>query len=167
MAKKIATMPMGESGRRLRDNSKLLGQLRAHHPSLKYVVDGRENVPIIVTARDVGKADRKNRGSCAISVAALRTQQVDNAIISSSRCYLVSNDVAYRYLLGNDSVRELTSFDRGASFTPGTYVMKAPAVSNQLGVGRPDHKATSSGKGGEIKRRVAINDIRAPLWDVT
>lgn len=149
----------------VRDNSKLLSQLRLHHPSLKHVVDGRENVPVTVTARDVGKSDRKNPSSCAISVAAQRTQKVDNVIISRTRCYLVVNDVAYRYLLGNDSVRELTSFDRGASFTPGTYVMKAPAVSRRLGVRRLEHKPTSPGKGGEIKRRVAINDIRAPLGD--
>ena len=150
-----------------RDNSKLLSQLRLHHPSLKNVVDGREHVPVIVTARDVGKADRKNPSSCAISVAARRTLKVDVVIISRARCYLVVNDVAYRYFLGNDAVRELTSFDRMASFTPGTYVMKAPAASSRLGARRLDHKPTSPGQGGEIKRRVAINDIRAPLGDAS
>ena len=42
----------------VRDNSKLLSQLRLYHPSLKSVVDGREHVPVIVTAtleRQIGK----------------------------------------------------------------------------------------------------------------
>lgn len=149
-----------------KEDTVILRSLRKHYPSLKYVVDAREHVPLDVTEQDVGNADRKNPSNCAMSVAARRTQKVDAVIISRSRCYLVNNNVAYRYLLGNDAVRELTSFDRKASFTPGTYVMRAPSASNRLGVGHSRKKARTPGKGGEVKRRVPINDIRAPLWGV-
>ena len=143
----------------------LVKQLRKHHPTLKIVVDAAVPMDITVTKTDVSKAKRKDANQCAIAVAAMRIEEPDAVIASRSRLYIVKNNIAYRYVMPTAAVRELTSFDRGASFTPGVYHMPPPSPTSALGAHRTNHKTHSSGNGGTVKRKAVIDNIRASIWE--
>ena len=132
--------------------------------SLTAVLDSPYAIEIEVSDDDVGHSKRKDPGHCAIAVAAKRTGKFDAVIVSRSRFYAITNGVAFRYKMPTSAVRELTSFDRNASFTPGTYLMAPLPQSSRLGVPRDNHKAGKPGKGGTGRRRAAaIANIRASV----
>lgn len=132
--------------------------------SLTAVLDGPYSVEIEVSEADVGNSRRKDPGHCAIAVAAKRAGKFDAVLASRSRFYGITNGVAFRYKMPNSAVRELTSFDRGASFSPGTYSMGPLPQSSRLGVPRDNHTAGKSGKSGPGRRRTAVIDnIRASV----
>jgi hypothetical protein len=143
----------------------LVKQLRKHHPTLKIVVDAAGPMDIAVNRADVGKAKRKDTNQCAIAVAAMRTEEPDAVVASRSRLYIIKNNIAYRYIMPVTAIRELTSFDRGASFSPGVYHMCPPTHTSSLGADRVNHKTHSRGNGGTVKRKTVIDNIRASIWE--
>ena len=132
--------------------------------SLTAVIDGPYAIEIEVSDDDVGNSKRKDPSHCAIAVAAKRAGKFDAVLASRSRFYAIANGVAFRYKMPNSAVRELTSFDRGASFSPGTYLMAPLPQSSRLGVPRDNHRAGKPGKSGPGRRRTAVIDnIRASV----
>lgn len=144
--------------------SRTLRTVQAHFPNVESVDDGRDDVVVEVTKRDCSKAARKNHNACALARACEHMVGVDGAIISRSTAFLVAGRTALRYLLSSAAAREIVSFDRGAGFTPGEYILKAPTPSQAMG-SRPlkGARGRKTAAPRRVRRNVATKGIRAAL----
>lgn len=105
-------------------------------PGVKAVKDSNEPLRISVTATDTKAPGRKKHAECVIANACKRGLGMD-ALVSVSRVYLIKNGVATRYEVPPSVAREITSYDRGAGFEPGDYVLRKPSSDHRLGTRRP------------------------------
>lgn len=105
------------------------------------VVDGKRPVRITITENDVAKGKTKDPAACAAARAALRTEACTEARVHLGRTYLkVKTETGRQHWVRYqtpDSIRsEIISFDRGADFTPGEYMLQPMSPANRLGAGR-------------------------------
>lgn len=100
-------------------NKNCIQRIRKHFPGVTKVVDAKESINVTVTKADVRAASRKDQTGCAMVKACLRRPGVDGAIIQISKSYIIKGDTAIRYTTSEAVAREITSFDRGASFEEG------------------------------------------------
>jgi len=97
------------------------------------VQDALQDEVVEVTAKDVARSAKGNHNACALARACERELKADAAIIAVSRAFLVYGERAIRYRLTERAQREIVSFDRGAAFMPGKYVLVAPSNGNRMG----------------------------------
>lgn len=107
----------------------------------KKVVDARKPVEIHITQRDALVGANKNPSGCAAALAAKR----DIAGCVSARVhigcvYIEQKNHWVRYLTPKALRTEIVAFDRGGSFQPGDYVLKAPGK-HETYVGRKADRA--------------------------
>lgn len=141
----------------------LVGSLKRFYPEVEHVKDGRGDLHIIVTTTDT-KASVKNHKDCAIAKACKRLQGVDGAVISVATAFIIKGDTAYRYRVPSAVAREVVAFDRGASFTPGEYELKAPGRTHKLGRKQGSSGArTGQGAGRNSGPRHVTKGIRTAL----
>ena len=114
-------------------SQRLVKLLRKFDPKLSRVDDAKEDLDVHITAKDVSNSIKKDMNNCALAVASKRELHPDMVIATRSRLYLIKNHKALRYDLTERIRMEITSFDRGAEFTPGTYNVKAPPPTARLG----------------------------------
>lgn len=100
-----------------------LNLIHKYFPAVTLVKDSKDSIPIEVTKRDASSKEVKNHGACAMAVACKRAFHLDGAIISRSVAYLVKGNTAVKFKLSPSVSREITSFDRGAGFEPGEYLL--------------------------------------------
>lgn len=138
--------------------------VRRSFPQVRKVVDARERASVQITRGDCGRGARiGNPGECAMARACKRQYGADGAIIGLARSYIIQGDKATRYDTPNSVGREITSFDRRAGFTPGTYHLAAVAPSGRFGVrpGRPRGKPNGSrGSEDHVVRRHRTSRVR-------
>ena len=146
----------------------LLHQLQKIYPKTTSVVDADTSLAVEVTKEDVQKSRRKDMNNCAIAVSCKRGngKPPDFVIASRSRLYTITKGKAVRYTMPHNAVREITSFDRGATFTPGVYTVTPAAPSNRLGCGQEHkHKGGHTREGSPVHHEL-INNIRATIAGV-
>ena len=123
------------------------------------LVDATKDLEICVTKNDVSESKKNDPSNCAAANAIKRILHTD-VEVHISRVYVKNENKNcwIRFLTPNSISREVTSFDRGASFEPGTYVIKAPSTSQILGYERSS-KHTNTGKGNKVKgpRHITVN----------
>jgi hypothetical protein len=96
----------------------------------KKVVDAKKPAKIVITARDARLGDNKNPSSCAAALAVKRDiPECLSARVHIGRVYIEHKDKWVRYFTPDSLRSEIIAFDRGGSFQPGEYVLKAPAPS--------------------------------------
>lgn len=147
--------------------ARALSIVQAVFPNVLKVVDAKKDTVTEVTKRDTSSATVRNHKACAMAVACKRKLDLDGVIMSVSTAYLIKGDTATRYLVPEAVSREITSFDRNATFEPGEYRLKAPGRTNRLDFGRhgtvPD-RSPKAGNGNFSKRyRHKTEGIRASL----
>lgn len=98
------------------------------------VVDAERGLELHVQKRDVNRMQRKNPARCALAACAERIYKSE-ARVYMSRAYVKSADGTHwlRYTVPASAQREITAFDRGASFEPGSYRLGAPSPTARLG----------------------------------
>jgi hypothetical protein len=111
-------------------------------PQVEEVVDAGRPRIIEVEDVDLKSANVKNHKSCAMAVACKRKLELDGVIISTTTAYLIKGKKATRYAVGEAVSREITSFDRGAQFAPGTYRLIPYSPSRRLGIAREAGEST-------------------------
>lgn len=117
------------------------------------VIDGKKPVEITITEADVAKGKTKDPAACAAARACLRSDACTEARVHLGRTYLKVKAVTgrqhwVRYQTPDAIRSEIIAFDRGATFTPGTYTLKPMSPANRLGTPqgsdtsktRPKHK---------------------------
>lgn len=121
-------------------------------PKVATVEDAKRGIWVEVTEQDSTSSDAKSHKSCVMAVACKRKQRADGVIISLATAYVVKGSVATRYKIPDSVSREIISFDRGASFSPGEYMLTAPTPSQKLG--------GSSHRGSNMRQRPKPKSIR-------
>ena len=135
-------------------------------PQVTSVVDAVRPTLIEVTNKDANPRAAKNHAECALAVACKRAMNLDGVIIARSVAYLVKGRKARRFMIPPSTAREVVSFDRGAGFAPGTYLLSAIGKNKRLGerTGTAKDKGTGNGKPKQF-RHVTAN-IRTVLGGV-
>jgi len=149
--------------------SLLVKQLQRAVPAVKEVADAKKSLRIEVTSDDVGSAVRKDQTHCAIALACMRGNGVKpmGVIATRSRLYVVDKKgLALRYILPENALREIVSFDRGAQFTPGVYTMAPPSESQTLGGYKGPRTPNPKKKGYTPIHHQVISDIRASIVEM-
>ena len=140
----------------------LVKSLQKIDKRVKSVKDAKRPLSLHVSSVDVKGSQSKSHNHCALAVACMRAKKPLGVIASRSRLYVINKQgVALRYYTPPNARRELTSFDRGASFAPGVYTMTPPNEADQLG---KKHKRPSGPRKTKVPtRRKLIDDIRVAL----
>jgi hypothetical protein len=102
-----------------------LSIVKRFYPDVKRVEVARAPLTVEVLKSD-GKGGRKSHQACAMADACKRKFHLDGTIVSRSVAYLIKGDTATKYGIPEAVRREITSFDRGAGFAPGTYHLVPP-----------------------------------------
>lgn len=143
--------------------NRVVNMLRKFDPQLKSVVDAKEDLEVTVTIADIKHSKQKDMNGCAMALACKRELEPDLVVASRAQLYVITKHKAIRYTLSEAVRREITSFDRGAAFTPGDYVIRAPYHKMGTRPGRPVGATT----GGKPRRHPQpIANIRAKLSDI-
>jgi hypothetical protein len=132
-------------------HSNALGTVRKYFPSTEKVKDADGDLTLCVTANDVKESKRKQHDGCALAVRMKREFEADGVIVGVNTAYVIKDKVATRYKVTERASREIVSFDRGASFEPGTYKLKKPT--RPLGEGHNHPRGDSSKRYGDGKAR--------------
>jgi hypothetical protein len=137
-----------------------------HFPNVTKVEDAKKNLAIEVTKHDESSSKRRNHEECAMAIACKRAYHADGVIIARSVAYLVKGTLAVRFKIPPSVSREITSFDRGGSFTPGMYQLSKPAKADTLK--RKNERDVGGGNvpGREIRKYHLTTGIRAVLGSV-
>lgn len=122
------------------------------------IVDGDNSLILEITPADVKNSKKKDPNNCAAARAGQRQFHTDVKVYIS-RTYIKTGKQWQRFVTPSAISREITSFDRGASFEPGTYTLSAPSPSCRLGVFR-ERGYGKKKKGKSPKPRHVTSNIR-------
>ena len=141
----------------------VLRVVQRHFPQVKKVEDATENVTVNVTKQDEARSRKKDINGCAMAVACERVFKA-KVIMARSVAYLVKDDLAIRYKVPISVTREITSFDRGGGFAPGTYQLARVSPGSRLDYKRK-YRVGGNETGKGVKRRYVhrTEGIRAVL----
>lgn len=104
-----------------------------YFPQVESVEDGKKDIMIEVTTKDIANSKIKDHAKCAFATACKRTMHADGFMVSTRTAYAIFGKKAIRYRLPESVSREIVSYDRNAGFAPGIYQLKAPGKYEQLG----------------------------------
>ena len=135
-------------------------------PGVTSVVDAVRPQVIEVQAKDGTVKGVKNHEECALAVACKRSMKLDGVIISRSVAYLVKGKKARRFNLPPGTAREVVSFDRGAGFQPGKYLLSGIEENRRLGHRQGSNKDKATGNGKPKPFRHVTSNIRTVLGGV-
>ncbi len=141
----------------------VLSIVRRHFPNVNKVQDATKNLTIDVTSSDEKKSKRRNMNECAMAVACKRAYQADGVILSRKIAYLIKYDLAVRFLIPESVAREITSFDRGAGFSPGIYHLHRPPKGVTLEYKKAHRKSTPDKDENKRQKLHITTGIRAIL----
>jgi hypothetical protein len=149
-----------------KSSSGMLRIVNKHFPGVTRVEDAKKPITIEVTKEDDKNSKRKNIEECAMAVACKRAFKADGVILARSVAYLIKGTLAVRFQIPPSVAREITSFDRGAGFEPGTYQLSKPTPSMTL-----EYKKKHAAKGGNtdpkgIRKYHLTTNIRTVLGSV-
>lgn len=106
--------------------------VQSHFPQVTKVVDATEDLPFTVTPKQAKDGKPLSHVDCPAARALSQMPKIDGAIISKRSGYTVSGTTAVRYRVPESLTREETAKDRGGSFQPGDYKLKAPGKGERL-----------------------------------
>ena len=145
-------------------NPRALRMIKSFFPMVVFVNDADKSVVVEVTKADVAKSNMKDHKTCALAVCCQRSFHAVGVIIGLTTAYIIRGTTAYRYKLPDTISREITSFDRGAGYDEGEYMLVPPSPSTRLGA---RHKGGSrTGKGTKRAFRHYTGRVRTSLYQV-
>jgi len=114
------------------------------------VLNAKHSLELHITTTDCTRAEVKDPARCAAALAIRREFHPIDVRVHLGRVYVRQNNSNWQRYLTPKSLRtELIAFDRGGTFTPGTYTLPAPPKSRKTNKrqgthsrfkkGRPDH----------------------------
>jgi hypothetical protein len=106
--------------------------VQSRYPGVTKVVDATEDLPFTVTPKDAKDGVPLSHTECPGSLGVQRLPKVTGSIISKRSAYVIKGDTAIRYRVPESLTREETAKDRGGSFQPGDYKLKAPRKGERL-----------------------------------
>lgn len=136
--------------------------IRGFFPLVAKVKDADHAMVVEVTKADVDHSNIKDHKTCALAVCCTRSFHADGVIIGLTTAYIIRGNTAMRFMLNDSISREITSYDRGAGYDEGEYMLVPPSPSSRLGVPRTPASRTH---GGGRKRgfRHYTRNVRASI----
>jgi hypothetical protein len=145
-------------------NRKALQMIQSFFGKVGRVVDSEKQMVVRVTRADIEKSNMKDHKTCALAVCCQRTFEADGVIIGLTTAYIIRGNTAYRFKLPGSIGREITSFDRGAGYDEGEYLLVPPCPSERLGERRPSGPSgRSNGVKGTKHFRHYTRNVRTSL----
>lgn len=133
-----------------------LNTVRKFFPGVEVVTDATRPAKIEVMASDANPRAAKNHEACALAIACKRQMNLDGVIISRSIAYLVKGKKARRFQLPPATSREIVSFDRGAGFQPGVYLLSKITANKRMGQRQgSDRRTPGNGKPKQFRHITA------------
>jgi hypothetical protein len=123
------------------------------------LIDADRDIHICITKNDISKSRKNDPANCAAANAVKRELKTD-VEVHISRTYVKRGNQWVRFNTPSAIGREITAFDRGASFEPGDYVLKSVPNSNRLGVKQHGNKHTETGEGRKRRLHHVTANIR-------
>jgi hypothetical protein len=125
------------------------------------VINATKGITITVSNGDIGGADLKAPGNCAMARACKR-QLKKEARVHITRMYISVNGGTWlRYLVPQNLKAEIVAFDRGGRFMPGKYKLYAPQPSLRTGKMQGTYDNGCNRKHRKPRRKsIQIQDIR-------
>src|SRR5258708_4359720 len=115
--------------------------MRKKTKSRKYdglpVVDADKSIILQIGKQDISGSRKSDPANCAAARACKREFKKETRVFLT-RMYVKEKTHWTRYITPESISREITAFDRGAAFAPGTYRAMRPSVSAKLGHTRGD-----------------------------
>jgi hypothetical protein len=145
-------------------NYKVLRMIRSFFPLVQKVHDADKAMVVEVTKADIAKADIKAHKTCALAVSCQRSFHADGVIIGLTTAYIIKANTAYRFKLTGTISREITSFDRGAGYDEGEYLLAPPCPASRLGA--PHRGGNRTGTGKKRQFRHFTRNVRVSLQSV-
>jgi hypothetical protein len=112
------------------------------------VVDADESIMLHILPEDVKGSRKADPANCAAARACKRELKKE-AKVYKTRIYIKNKNSWTRYITPMSITKEIVAFDRGASFEPGEYTVKAVPQSARLGY----HRGKSTEKSGLKKNK--------------
>jgi hypothetical protein len=147
-------------------NEKVLRMIKSFFGKVGKVVDADKQMVVNVTRADIAKSHMKNHKTCALAVCCQRSFEADGVIIGLTTAYIIKGDTAYRFKLTGTISREITSFDRGAGYDEGEYLLVPPCPSERLGMRRQSGPSGRSNGKGPKHFRHFTGRVRTTLQQV-
>jgi hypothetical protein len=144
--------------------NKALVTVRSFFPQVKTVLDANKATVVEVTRADIDKSKIKDHQTCALAVCCHRSFHADGVIIGLTTAYIIKGTTAHRYKLTGTISREITSFDRGAGYDEGEYLLAAPCPGSRLGA--PHRGGNRTGTGRKRQFRHYTKNVRVSLRSV-
>lgn len=145
-------------------NQKALRMINSFFPKVAKVVDADKAMVVEVTKADIAKADIKQHKTCALAVSCQRSFHADGVIIGLTTAYIIRGNTAIRFKLTDTISREITSFDRGAGYDEGEYLLSPPCPASRLGVPHRGGRRTGTGKPRQFRH--FTRNVRVSLQSV-
>lgn len=145
-------------------NYKALKMVKSFFPLVQKVVDADKGVVVEVTKADVAKADIRQHKTCALAVSCQRSFHAEGVIIGLTTAYIIRGNTAYRFKLTDTISREITSFDRGAGYDEGEYLLAPASPAARLGAAHRGGRR--SGTGTKRAFRHYTKNVRVSLQSV-
>lgn len=144
--------------------TKALRLVNSFFPNVRNVEDADKKVVVEVTKSDIAQADIKAHKTCALAVCCHRSFHADGVIIGLTTAYIIRGTTATRFKLTGTISREITSFDRGAGYDEGKYLLVAPCPGSRLG--DPHRGGHRTGTGKPRSFRHFTRNVRVSLQSV-
>lgn len=103
------------------------------------VKDAANPLMIHIKQCDITGSKKADASNCA-AARALKREVGSEAKVFMTRTYVKVGKVWARFVTPESITREIVSFDRGAQFEPGEYVLKPPSKTERL-----DHRSKPTG----------------------
>jgi hypothetical protein len=110
------------------------------------IVNAKKKVTISIVSRDILRGDTRDPGACAAAQACKRQFHATAARVHLGRTYVQVGRKWLRYLTPHALRTEIVSFDRGANFSPGKYVLSPMPPSRFSGKQQGSPKNGRTGK---------------------
>ena len=147
-------------------NYKALRTIRTFFPLVAKVKDADNQMIVNVTREDIAKSNIKDHKTCALAVCCQRSFHADGVIIGLTTAYIIKGNTAHRFKLPGSIGREITSYDRGAGYDEGEYLLVPPCPSERLGAYRKSGPSgRSTGRGPKHFRHIT-GRVRTTLQQV-
>jgi hypothetical protein len=146
-----------------------LTMVKSYFPKVERVEDADKPAIVEVTKVDVDNATRKNHRVCALALACKRFFDADGVIIGLTTSWIIREKVATRFHNAGTVSREITSFDRGAIYDVGFYLLTPASPTARLGTIRATNPKRSGKNTGGLKRRFRhyTRNVRTTLGHAT
>jgi hypothetical protein len=99
--------------------------VKTKFPNVEYVKNAERGVSVQVRREDTQGARARDHADCVFARACVRELHAEGALVSVGVVYVIKGDTAIRYHTPQALSRELVSFDRGAGFSVGEYLLNA------------------------------------------